>query len=49
VKVFEYTRDHMDELLKILEDARSRGELPEYLEKPFADLVERFGNGERGP
>ncbi|MCJ7582620.1 MAG: protein kinase [Candidatus Aminicenantes bacterium] len=46
-EIIKSSKDQFKKILDILEDARSRGELPEYLEKPLADLFEKFGiNGE---
>jgi hypothetical protein len=35
---------NLEKTLPILQDARSRGELPHYLEKPLSDLLKQLGN-----
>lgn len=37
------SRAQFDEMLKILEEARGRGEFPKYLEAPLADLLKKLG------
>ena len=40
--VIKKTKLSFDLLMRILQDARARGELPKYLEKPLDDLLKRL-------
>jgi tetratricopeptide (TPR) repeat protein len=40
--VIQKTKTPFDLLVRILQDARARGELPKYLEKPFDDLLKKL-------
>jgi len=46
--ILEAARAHLDEMLAILEAARERGELPDYLERAMVELTSRLpGEGDR--
>ena len=40
--VVEQARRRFDTMLRVLDDARAREEMPGYLERPLADLLERL-------
>jgi hypothetical protein len=42
-KILSRSRARFDEVLKLLEQAQGRGELPPYLEAALVDLVEKLG------
>ena len=42
-EVVSRSRAKFEETLKVLQDAKVRGEFPKYLEKPLADLLEKLG------
>ena len=41
--ILERSRRDFVDVLPILQQARSRGELPRYLEAPLSDLVKKLG------
>jgi len=40
--IFDKSRKDFEEMMKVLEQARSRGEFPRYLEAPLADLIKKL-------
>ncbi|HSS48252.1 MAG TPA: serine/threonine-protein kinase [Thermoanaerobaculia bacterium] len=48
-EVYVRTRARFEEILAILEEARGKGELPEYLEQPLADLLKSIREAQSAP
>lgn len=41
--ILRRSRARFDEMLTVLADARTRGELPNYLERPLGDVLKTLG------